>query len=284
MIENLSIIGESINDSVPTAHGYYDAGDFDAVLALARFQAEGGARYIDVNVGSRTAEVMRKAARAAQEGARKPLSVDSPDIELAEAGLAVCDPALGKPILNSISPLRTEMFGLYKKYPFRPILLISEDVTSAGERISCHTADETYAAAETLFGLAKKAGIPNDDIIFDPGIAPIAADTDGNLPRLLETLRRIHANPDMAGVHASVGLSNFTVGLPSKKKDGSPVKSPLESAFLTRAMPLGLDYVIGSVKRNYQLLGGGDPALACIDACAATSGMQILMIVRKFYR
>ena len=62
----------------------------------------------------------------------------------------------------------------------------------------------------------------------------------------------IHADPAFAGVHASVGLSNFTVMLPVKRADGEPVKGPLESAFLTKAMPLGLDMVIGSVKRNYR--------------------------------
>ena len=54
-----------------------------------------------------------------------------------------------------------------------------------------------------------------------------------------------------------MGLSNFTVMLPPKRADGSPVKGPLESAFLTKAMPLGLDMVIGSVKRNYELLAAG---------------------------
>ena len=67
----------------------------------------------------------------------------------------------------------------------------------------------------------------------------------------------IHADPALAGVHASVGLSNFTVMLPAKRADGEPVKGPLESAFLTKAMPLGLDMVIGSVKRNYELLAAG---------------------------
>lgn len=283
MIEGLSIIGESINDSVPSAHAFYEAGDFDAIRELAKFQGENGALYIDVNVGARNAAVMERAAKAAQEGTDKPLSIDSPDLSLAEAGLAVCDFSRGKPILNSISPLRTEMFELYKKYPFRPILLISEDRTEAGD-FSCRTADETYVAAEKLFRLAKETGIPNSDIIFDPGIAPIATDTEGNLPRLIETLRRIHENPEMKGVHASVGLSNFTVMLPSRKKDGSLVKSPLESAFLTRAIPFGLDYVIGSVKRNYQLLDEGDPALLCVDTCLEKSGMGTLMTVRKFYR
>ena len=67
-------------------------------------------------------------------------------------------------------------------------------------------------------------------------------------------MERIHNDPLFAGCHASVGLSNFTVMLPSKRPDGSPVKGPLESAFLTKVMPLGLDTVIGSVKRNYELL------------------------------
>lgn len=284
MIEGLSIIGESINDSVPSAHAFYEAGDFDSIRDLAKFQEENGAVYIDVNVGARDAGVMTRAVEAAQEGTAVPLSIDSPDLGLAEAGLAACDPRRGKPILNSISPLRTEMFGLYKKYPFRPILLISESSSDTGERFSCTTADETFAAAEYLFRMAKEAGIPNEDIIFDPGIAPIATDTEGNLPRLLETLRRIQACPEMKGTHASVGLSNFTVMLPSRKKDGSLVKSPLESAFLTRAMPLGLDYVIGSVKKKYQTLEEGNAALACVDACAASSGMGTLMTVRKFYR
>ena len=38
------------------------------------------------------------------------------------------------------------------------------------------------------------------------------------------------------------------------------MKGPLESAFLTKAMPLGLDTVIGSVKRNYELLPPDSPA------------------------
>ncbi len=283
-IEGLSIIGESINDSVPGTHSFYEANDFDSIRDLAKFQGENGAAYIDVNVGARSVAVMEKAIKAVQEGTEKPISVDSPDFDLAEAGLTACETGRGKPILNSISPLRIEMFSLYKKFTFRPILLISENLDQEGQRFSCRTADETYAAAEYLFGLAKEAGIPNEDIIFDPGIAPIATDTEGNLPRLIETLRRIHANPEMAGVHASVGLSNFTVMLPSRKKDGSLVKSPLESAFLALAIPLGLDFVIGSVKRNYLLPDPSDPAVQCVADCIASPGMGTLMRVRKFYR
>jgi len=48
-----------------------------------------------------------------------------------------------------------------------------------------------------------------------------------------------------------------------KRADGSRRKGPLESAFLTMAMPLGLDHVIGSVKRKYETLADSNPALQC---------------------
>lgn len=283
-IEGLHIIGESINDSVPSTHTFYESGDFDSIRDLARSQAEGGAAYIDVNVGGRSTDVMERAVRAAQEGTELPLSIDSPDLELAAAGLRAYDAGRGKPILNSISPLRPEMFELYKITPFRPILLVSEKKGADGTAGPCRTADETFEAAVSLFEQAKSLGIPNDDLFFDTGIAPLASDTEGNLARLIASLEKIHAYPDMAGVHMSVGLSNFTVMLPPKRKDGSPVKSPLESAFLTLAMPLGLDFVIGSVKRNYQRLAEDHPAMECVSDCIRLGGFDSLIRVRKFYR
>ena len=284
-IDGLTIIGESINDSVPSTSQLYEANDFEGIQHLAKFQQDGGAQYIDINVGTRTADVMEKTVIAVCQSVSVPLSIDSPDYELAEAGLCAYDMSRGKPILNSISPLRTEMFDLYRIAPFRPILLLTECLDPSGKGIPSKSVDETYSAAEYLFAKAKSLGIDNDDIIFDPGVAPIGSDTDGSLARMIGTLQRIHANPDMKGTHASVGLSNFTVMLPSKRKiDGSPVKSPLESALLTIAFPLGLDYVIGSVRRNYNLLVEGNPALECLRECLELTGMASVKRVRKFYR
>ena len=71
--------------------------------------------------------------------------------------------------------------------------------------------------------------------------------------------------------------------LPAKRADGSPVKGPLESAFLTKAMPLGLDMVIGSVKRKYELLDGTNPAMVCLEDCLKLQGFDVLMRIREFY-
>ena len=101
--------------------------------------------------------------------------------------------------------------------------------------------------------------------------------------RLIGALEMMHDDAFFDGVHVSVGLSNFTVMLPPKRADGSPVKGPLESAFLTKAMPLGLDTVIGSVKRKYNLLDADHPAMECLEDCLKARGFDVLMRVREFY-
>ena len=284
-IAGLTIIGESINDSVPSTKKLFDAGDEAGILELARSQDQGGAAYIDVNVGPRSPQFMAEMVRKVQAVTAKPLSIDTPDPETAHSALQAYDPAKAggqKPILNSISALREGMFALLQVRPFRPILLVSEQVIDGRSR-PCRTAAETHAAARYLVGKARALGLGNADCIIDPGIAPIGSDSEGNLKRLIEAMRLIHADAELAGVHMSVGLSNFTVMLPSKRADGSPVKGPLENAFLTKAMPLGLDMVIGSVKRKYELLPADHPAMECIEECLKLDGFEPIMRVRDFY-
>jgi len=280
----ISIIAESLNDSVPSTHALYEAGDMDGIRTLTKFQDNQGAVYIDVNVGSFSADFFVQVIREVQSVTNKPLALDSPDPSLIEAGLKAYDnragnDSAGLPILNSISPLRMQLFELYTVKRFRPILLISE-----GESGACHTVDETIESAKLLLSQAKAVGIPNDDLIFDPGVAPIGSDSEGNLIRLMETMHRLRADPMFSGCHASVGLSNFTVMLPPKRKDGLLVRSSLESAFLTRTIPLGLDYVIGSVRRNYEILPDDHPAMQCFDDCVKLGGFDAIMRVREFYK
>jgi cobalamin-dependent methionine synthase I len=284
-IDGLSIIGESINDSVPSTKELFDEEGIDGILDLARFQDERGAAYIDVNVGLRSPEFMAEMVRAIQQVTTKPLSIDTPDMEIARAGLAAYDPDRAggaAPVFNSISALRVAALEFLQVTHFRPILLISENVVD-GNSQACHTAEETYQAAKDLVGAARDHGLANDDCILDPGIAPIGSDAEGNLKRLLDAMQMIHDDQDLAGVHASVGLSNFTVMLPPKCADGTPVKSSLESAFLTRAMPLGLDMVVGSVKRKYQRLDSSHPAMQCLDDVVRLGGFEAIMRVRDFY-
>jgi cobalamin-dependent methionine synthase I len=224
---------------------------------------------------------------AIQRVTAKPLSIDTPDPALARAGLMAYNPAKAggrMPILNSISPLRMGLFDLDEIRHFMPILMSSERLED-GEGKPNRTAEESWRTAKLLLAEARRRipGFTNDTAIIDPGIAPVGSDHEGQLKRVLETLALIRDDPDFAGVHTSVGLSNFTVMLPSKRVDGSPVKCPLESAFLTLAMPLGLDTIIGSTVRKYELLPDDHPALICLKDILTLDGFDTLMRLKEFY-
>ena len=316
-IKGLNIIGESINDSVPSTNKLYanilktiefsknqvlesnskkpikqikintlGYNDIEGIKELARFQDIKGAAYIDVNVGSKSPEFMSAMIKNIQAVTSKPLSIDSPDFDTVKAGLEAysIEKANGQiPILNSISPLRMNMFELLKVYKFIPILMVSESEVD-GESKPNHTVEETYDTAKQMFSALKKhSDISNNEIIFDVGIAPIASDMSGSTKRTIESIKKINSDSNFNGIHMSLGLSNFTVMMPSKCADGSPVKSPLESAFLTMTVKNGLDMVIGSVKRNYKILDDDHPAMQCLNDVLNLDGFDILMRVQSFY-
>lgn len=284
-IEGLRIIGESINDSVPSTNKLFEAGDIEGIKNLAKTQDELGATWIDVNVGTRGADFMAEMVREVQQVTAKPLSIDSPDFEYAKAGLEAYDQDRAgglPPILNSIALTRMEMFDLLKVRPFKAMLLLSEREEDGGSKPN-KTAEEAFASAQKLYGRAKECGLSPDDCVFDVGIGPIGSDTDGILKMVVGCIEKMHNDPRFAGTHKSVGLSNFTIGIPSKKADGSPVKGPLESAFITYTMPMGLDTIIGSVKRKYELVGDDHPAMQCFKDVLKLDGHDVVMRVMEYY-
>ena len=284
-IPNLTIIGESINDSVPSTHRFFEANDIAGLKELAVSQDLGGAGYIDVNVGPRSGGFLAEMVRQVQSVTGKPLSIDTPDPAMAEEGLKAYDRERAggmMPILNSISPLRTEMFELIRIMPFMPILLASERLENGAGKPN-HTAADVHRTAVEMVRAAASHGIPVHQCIIDPAISPIGADTEGRFHCLMGAIRLIHADPELQGVHMSVGLSNFSVMIPPKRADGSPTKGPLESAFLTMAVPLGMDFVIGSVKRKYELLAPDHPAMVCLTDCLELEGFDVIMRVQEFY-
>jgi cobalamin-dependent methionine synthase I len=286
-IPGLTIIGESINDSVPSTHILFEENNLDGIVELARLQAAQGAAYIDVNVGPRSPEFMVKVIRKIQEHIQLPLSIDTPDVAIAAAALDAYDADRAGnqiPILNSISEARLEMFDMYARRPFIPVLLLTEGMNESGEMMLNTTADRIHATAKSMVRNARKL-IPqmnNEKIILDPGIMPIGSDSKGDFRRLMEAIALIHQDQDLAGVNMSVGLSNFTTMLPSKRGDGSPAKGPLESAFLTMAMPLGLNFIIGSVKRRYALMNDDNPAMQCLQDVLKLEGVEAVMRVMLY--
>jgi cobalamin-dependent methionine synthase I len=286
-IPGLTIIGESINDSVPSTHLLFEEGNLDGIVELARQQAEKGAAYIDVNVGPRSPGFMAAVIRKIQEHIPFPLSIDTPDAAIAAAALEVYDAGRAGnriPILNSISEARLEMFDLHAKHPFMPVLLITEGLNESGEMMLNRTAGHIHATARSMANNARQRmpDMTNDRVFLDPGIMPIGSDSKGDFRRLMDAIALIHQDKELTGVNMSVGLSNFTAMLPAKRGDGSPVKGPLESAFLTMAMPMGLNTIIGSTKRQYAIVTDEHPAMQCLKDVLKLEGVEAVMRVMLY--
>jgi cobalamin-dependent methionine synthase I len=280
----LNIIAEKINDSVPSTHELFAKGDIPAIIALAREQAE-GATYIDVNIGMNDSSLMEELITSIQKQVDLPLSIDTPSPEIAERALKVYDPAKAqgrKPLLNSISLGRLEMFDLLKIQPFRTLLMASERLEGSETVQNCVSRD-VLEAARQIYEHAQKHGITNDDIIFDPTIAPVGSDFQGLTRMTVEGIALIGKHATFKGCHMSVGLSNFTVQIPSKTQSGALVKTPLENAFLTLTVPNGLDYCVGSTKKKYEFLADDHPAMVTLNDIMKLDGFDVIMRVQEFY-
>jgi 5-methyltetrahydrofolate--homocysteine methyltransferase len=68
----------------------------------------------------------------------------------------------------------------------------------------------------------------------------------------LDAMWLIRSKADLNGVHMSVGLTNFSFGMPRD------IRESVESAYLTLAVEAGLDFVLGNPEKNLHLLDKND--------------------------
>ena len=121
--------------------------------------------------------------------------------------------------------------------------------------------------------LHEKSGRENEHIIIDPGLAPISADTYGLVNMGIDAMRLIRADSDLADVNISVGLTNFSFGVPKHIREG------LENAYITIAVESGLDCVLGNPEKQLGLLDESDQFLqivrqALAEGCPADGESQ----------
>jgi 5-methyltetrahydrofolate--homocysteine methyltransferase len=287
---NIGIIGERINPGFKSTRALFDNEDLPGIQALAVKQAEAGALYLNVNIGARALtdpQWMARVIEAIQEVVSIPLSFDFPSKSVQEICLACYDPAKAGgelPIVNSITEHRWDLMELYGEHQFKVILMASERVED-GVAKGNKTADEIYATARRAsLRLKNDYCMPLDHIFIDMSVSAIIADTEGLNSSTVEAIRRIGADPELAGVHMMGGLSNIGQQLPPKAADGSDLKHCLESAFLTLTVPHGFDYVLGTPWRGYEQLEDDHYVLSTYRNFLEQRGSNALRAVRKFYR
>ena len=253
----LNIIGELINNSYARARKAFTERSVPDYQRLAKGQADLGAKYLTLNLDG-TARIQVKMAEmlallpdviaGIQEVTSVPISFDNPSIEYHKVALKHYDRRKsGTPILNSVAASRDrldEMIELVKHYDTNVIVMASEHFTPGGSSQCLNASDSLAAAKHFVDLLVTKADRRPDQIIIDPGLAPVGADTYGLINIGLDAMRLITADPDLKGVHFVVGLSNFAWGTPKG------VREQLENAYLTLGMEVGLDYALANPEKS----------------------------------
>ena len=251
--KKLRIIGDLINNAYARARNAFIAKNLEGYQNLAKLQTNLGVDFLDLNIdGTRQIQVKLEEMRAflpdvipaIQEVTHLPLCIDNPSVEYHKVALKHYDRSKGgAPILNSIAASREhldEMIELVAAYDTLVIVMASERFAEGGTAQCLNPRDVHAAAKHFVELLVTKAGRRNDQILIDTGLAPVGADTYGLVNIGLDAMRLIRQDPDLRGVHLTVGLSNFAWGTPKH------VRHELEKAYLRVGMEAGLDFAIAN--------------------------------------
>jgi len=264
----IKIIGELMNNAYARARKAWGKRDVTGYQHLAELQANLGASVLNLNIDgtqrlSVTPEEMLdflpRLVPAIQAVTDLPLSFDNPNLDYQRTALAHFDrtKSCGKPIFNSLAASRQrlpEMIAFIKEHDMRCIVMASERFSGSGGSEMTFRPEEGHETVRIFVDrLISEADRTPDDIIVDLGLAPVAADSYGLVNLGLDTMRLCRADPHLRGIHFSVGLSNFSFGLPKN------IRAPLERAYLTIASDAGLDYALANVELNATPLPAEDP-------------------------
>lgn len=226
------IIGERIN---PTGRKKFGAaileGNLEVIRDEAIAQVEAGADILDVNVGAAGADevaLMPQAAEIVMEAVNVPLCFDSPNPKALEAGLKVYE---GKALINSVNGEEKSLetvLPLVAEHQTAVIGLCMDDDGIPD------TAEGRLRVAEKIVERAGKLGIGPEDILIDPLVLAVSADSKAGL-LALDAVKLIR---DTLGVNMTMGASNISFGLPNR-----PV---INAGFLTMAILLGVNAPISN--------------------------------------
>ncbi len=289
-------IGESVHASIPKTgrimkqlrdlgpDAYTQPSELlDYVRTLIESQAADGADYIAVNLDAFgeddpqvAVDMMIEYAKLVRQwGDGVPICVDSSDDNVLIAGLKewynTSEPVKA-PLINSVKTYTADrMLPLKKDYDFSFVgLLVSENKpTGPG---GSHSIDELYGLAKQIFEKAAgQYGFRAEQIFFDSTVFPLAIDmpmepgVPGYTYRTFETIRKIKTDPQLKGVHCSLGISNSVRDLPGRRIG-------VCRAYVAKAMEYGLDAGIINVAHHYGTVEPDPGLLEMVDAYARLDG------------
>ena len=154
-------------------------------------------------------------------------------------------------------------------YAFIGLLITEEKPTGPG---GSYSVDELYSLAKRIFNTAvSQFGFKPSEIFLDSTVFPIAIDMPietgipGYTYRAFETIKKIKTDPNMKGVHCSLGISNSVRDLPGRRIG-------VCRAYLAKAMEYGLDAAIINVAHHYGQVPADPDLVELVDAFAKMDG------------
>ncbi|MBN2345553.1 MAG: homocysteine S-methyltransferase family protein [Candidatus Aminicenantes bacterium] len=214
------------------------AEDLDAMMAVAREQADEGAHLLDLNVAyagrDEPADMARAAARL-NARSRLPLMLDSASIPALEAGLKNCS---GRAVINSINledggARAGTILELARDFGAAVVCLAISEKGMARDR------REKAAVLKRLYDLALKSGMHPGDLFLDPLTFTLASGDPGLAAAGQETLAALKLlKKRMPRAHTLLGVSNISYGL------DPAARRVVNAVFLYHAVRHGLDAAI----------------------------------------
>ena len=213
--------------------------NLEEAVKIARSQIENGADIIDINMDKDLLDSKKvmidflNYAAAEPDIAKVPFMIDSSKFEVIKAGLKCVQ---GKAIVNSISLKEGEKKFIEHAREIND-LGAAMIVTAFDEKGQAASTERRVEIAQRAYKLLKNIGIPDENIIFDLNIFPIASgmkEHNINAVSFIEAARIIKQKyPD---VLISGGISNLSFSFRGLNK----VREALHSVFLYHAVNAGM--------------------------------------------
>lgn len=214
---------------------------YSEALSVAREMVEGGAQIIDVNMddamidGEKAMVKFLNLLSAEPDIARVPVMIDSSNFRVIEAGLKCLQ---GKSIVNSISLKEGENIFLEQAQKIR-MYGAAMVVMAFDEKGQADTYERRIEVCERAYRLlTEKAGIPPDDIIFDPNVLAIGTGMEEHNSYAIDFIRATQwIKKNLPFARVSGGISNLSFSF----RGNDAVREAMHSVFLYHAIHAGLD-------------------------------------------
>ena len=218
-------------------------GKYQEALQVASDQVEGGAVVIDINMDDAMLDseaqmrtFLRYIASEPSVG-RAAIMIDSSHFETIQTALKNVQ---GRSIVNSIS-LKDGQEEFLRRARFINQMGAAMVVMAFDEQGQAETFDRKIEICKRSYDLLTAAGIPPQDIIFDPNILSIGTGIESHSRFGVDYIKAVRWIKDnLPGALTSGGVSNLSFAFRGK----NAIREAMHSAFLYHAIEDGLDMAI----------------------------------------